>query len=451
MTASFNSTLAQHGKSTFFTISGIVFFIFSIIYYILVLPHTNVPTDFVILNALIVALSTYLILAARIPFGLFHVFYVFCLIFYGYIPLIEYQDRIQYWNNALPIFTLYTSGQVLSLASMLIFYCVYSRVLRPQKAWRISTVRRISQFRPIALLAVSVAAALAIYWVNDFSIMSVFIRGGDYSERNIENTTALLLYQFFLVPIPALALATLACDKKRHWFFLVALSFIFLAASPATGMPRFQAATLYIGVTAATIPALFRTPNLFSAALLIGIFFINPILDQFRYFKQGALSLSVSWGFIREGHFDSFQNFISALYIDNITYGRQLIGVFLFFVPRSLWPDKPVGSGAQLAYDLSLSFPNISMNLLGEGYMNFGIPGVFGFAAIFAYLCAKADATYWYAPTAPTPRAVLIYCFSLGLFFFMLRGDLLSSFAYMVGMWSAVYVVSTLGYRTTRQ
>jgi len=44
--------------------------------------------------------------------------------------------------------------------------------------------------------------------------------------------------------------------------------------------------------------------------------------------------------------FDSYQNFAIVFFEDFITYERQLLGALLFWVPRSIWPNKPIGSGA---------------------------------------------------------------------------------------------------------
>jgi hypothetical protein len=52
--------------------------------------------------------------------------------------------------------------------------------------------------------------------------------------------------------------------------------------------------------------------------------------------------------------------------IESITYGRQLVGALLFFVPSSLWPNKPIGSGTLVAENMLMTrysfwYTNISM------------------------------------------------------------------------------------------
>ena len=64
--------------------------------------------------------------------------------------------------------------------------------------------------------------------------------------------------------------------------------------------------------------------------------------------------------------------------------GKQLLGAMLFFIPRSIWPSKPIGSGATIAIYQRQSFKNISCPIIGEAIINFGIIGVIIFAVAIA-------------------------------------------------------------------
>jgi hypothetical protein len=128
------------------------------------------------------------------------------------------------------------------------------------------------------------------------------------------------------------------------------------------------------------------------------------------------------------------------------TNGKQLMGVALFFVPRSVWPSKPIGSGAYLFNELGLGFNNVACTFLAEGYINFGIIGSLVFASLIAVVIARYDGWYWRRGGRirfTLPR--LFYFVSIGMLFFILRGDLLSSFAYTVGFafiftfWQALF------------
>jgi len=142
--------------------------------------------------------------------------------------------------------------------------------------------------------------------------------------------------------------------------------------------------------------------------------------------------------------YDAWSNFMAAIKyseIESITYGRQLVGAVLFFVPRSFWPNKPVGSGHFVAENMLMTrysfwFTNISMPFPAEGYINFGILGIILFAFILALISKITDK--WYKYNDLRLFFSLYVCFHM---VFMLRGDLMSSFAFLVGNLLAIFFV----------
>jgi len=134
--------------------------------------------------------------------------------------------------------------------------------------------------------------------------------------------------------------------------------------------------------------------------------------------------------------YDSFHNFIYVIKNNIITYGNQLLGVIFFFVPRSYWPNKPIGSGAQIAMENEFLFSNISMNYFAEGYINYGIIGISIFTIVIAKMNKILDVYHWKVQNS---YFTAMYLFIIGMEFFILRGDLLSSIAYTTGI-----ILSTL-------
>lgn len=138
------------------------------------------------------------------------------------------------------------------------------------------------------------------------------------------------------------------------------------------------------------------------------------------------------------GDFDAYSMVgYTASYVENgpgITYGRQLLGVLLFFVPRSMWPDKPIGSGATVAGEEELIFNNVSSSPIAEGLINFGWVGIVVFAIVLCWLFGVLDAAFWKAKGGGEGTLTqVIYPFYIGFAFFLMRGDLLSSTAFIVG------------------
>ena len=66
----------------------------------------------------------------------------------------------------------------------------------------------------------------------------------------------------------------------------------------------------------------------------------------------------------------------------------ELLLPAFFWVPRSIWPSKPIGSPDIVAAHAGFESLNVSSPLWTEGYINFSVPGVFLFLFIFGW-CAR--------------------------------------------------------------
>ena len=149
-------------------------------------------------------------------------------------------------------------------------------------------------------------------------------------------------------------------------------------------------------------------------------------------------------------HFDSYISLAYVFENEIITNGRQLLGVLFFWFPRMFWKDKPVGSGAYVAQTTDVmgennEFSNISMNFLGEGYINFGILGVFIFIIVLALFSRKMDKLFWQKYNGDYHNLFApFYLYSLGILTFVLRGDLMSGLAYSISAMVAVTLITII-------
>ena len=215
--------------------------------------------------------------------------------------------------------------------------------------------------------------------------------------------------------------------KTQLLLFLIML----LALFP-TGLARNTLAAYYIPVVIMKI-RMMRKPNFFVGALLVGFLFVFPLMDSFRYFLGEDYAFEYSLSFLDSMHLDSSHEFMIIMKEHLITYGYQLLGPLLFWIPSSIWKGKPGGSGFLLANKHG-EFPNISMPFFGEGYINFGYVGVALFTLFLIYFCARLDSKYWkeyskgYDSTFEPYYLVLVASMT-----FILRGDLMSSTAFTVG------------------
>lgn len=138
----------------------------------------------------------------------------------------------------------------------------------------------------------------------------------------------------------------------------------------------------------------------------------------------------------RELHYDAWSMINATVdYSDRegVTMGRQFLGAALFFFPRQLWNDKPIGSGSLVAQEFiynvyGFDFFNLSSPLVAEGYINFGFFGVVLFAFILGRLFV------WSYKNLQANRYDFLFIIYTSFYmFFLLRGDLQNGLAYFVG------------------
>jgi oligosaccharide repeat unit polymerase len=111
--------------------------------------------------------------------------------------------------------------------------------------------------------------------------------------------------------------------------------------------------------------------------------------------------------------------------------GEMFSAFFTRFVPRALWPDKPIGMGRQVADVLYGDFQNragssgVNVTFLGELYWNFYIPGVAIGMLIFGIYIRTI---YEYLRRSPiNPWSVVIFGVSLNYIIYLLRVDFASA------------------------
>ena len=189
----------------------------------------------------------------------------------------------------------------------------------------------------------------------------------------------------------------------------------------------------------------------FSLFFMMVLFPASSMLThQYGVFSGNDVSfsdvLSQITGHYNDLHYDAWSNGSTMFeLIDEQGYGlgKQLIGTLLFFVPRSLWEDKPVSSGEMVGQYLmensTLWFSNLSFSLPYELFYDFGALGVVGAGLTLALFVASIEKK---AKTSAVWQIFLVY-FSFYLYFLM-RGPLLPAFAYLVPVVIACFMSERL-------
>ena len=209
-------------------------------------------------------------------------------------------------------------------------------------------------------------------------------------------------------------------------------------------LARYQIAALYLALIFLSLK-IFEKTFIFQIGLLGGLFFVFPFLDRFRSFNYENFNFKFNFNYLNKAHFDSYQNFTKVVELNLITYGEQLKGALLFFIPRSIWNEKPVGSGKLLSDLNNYENWNISMPFIAEGYINFGILGSMSFMFILGILLSNFDRIIWKLKRLNQNNLIIIlYYLFFGNIFYLMRGDLMTSISYIFSITILFFIITSV-------
>ena len=197
---------------------------------------------------------------------------------------------------------------------------------------------------------------------------------------------------------------------------------------------RYLSGTAVLAVAAAL--GMFATSFRFRASaygFLLALLVIFPQADAFRYSREANVKVSDPIESLMTPDYDSFAQIINGYTIairDGIDFGNQALGVFLFWIPRAIWPSKALDSGIEIANGRGYSFTNLSAPLWIELFLNGGwtilILGMFAAGAALHRWDTKLDrelALY----SMPTILGCILPFYML----ILLRGSLLQAAPYL--------------------
>jgi hypothetical protein len=116
-------------------------------------------------------------------------------------------------------------------------------------------------------------------------------------------------------------------------------------------------------------------------------------------------------------------------------WGMQFLGSLLFWFPRTLWPNKPIETGAMVTGDLGFEFTNLAPPIMSDPLVDFGYVGIPFVAALFGLLFSRLDRIYWSEARSKSVVRVIdcIYPLWMGCIIFMTRGGSFGSFSFTAG------------------
>lgn len=398
-------------------------------------------------NFLIIFLSVvFMNIGDKYNYSLNKMFMLFSLFFFGVAPALQYQKEIVFWNIGEFKSQDYLKMNLIILLILLMyqfFYIIFGKLkIKSVKETNYVVVKKLDDYKRSKignrLVLISLISFIFIFYYFKFDALALFFRFAAFNHIEVPQSISLIISKF-IRPIPVISLIAFKMlglkNKKKEVFLLI----LILLSNFPTSSARFYIGAIYIPILILYIPILRKKYMFFNNIFVVLFLVFFPFISTFRRGINTNLSF-FNFEMFLAADFDSYQMFMKVFKENFVTHGKQLLTTLLFFVPRSVWQGKSVGSGHLVAHTYGLSFDNISMNYFGEGYINFGFVGIFLFVILIAFLNAVYDKYYWNNVENKSWKSCY-YLLFLGLEFFILRGDLLSSVAFSVGMLLSSIVV----------
>jgi len=198
------------------------------------------------------------------------------------------------------------------------------------------------------------------------------------------------------------------------------------------------------------MPLIASRKTFFNFALIGGIvaaIFLFPLSDITRRAAGtgGMLQTNSVWQMISTKDYDQFSMLANTLGFtrdEGLTWGNQFLGALLFWVPRVIWPTKPLDSGVEVGMWMSSANVNLSSPLWAEAWINFGVGGVAVTFAGLGLLSRRLDSGFGVGALSAGSVGYLGVSIFSGYMFILLRGSLLQSMGRLMILALAIVYLS---------
>lgn len=380
------------------------------------------------------------------------IYWMFMFFFMYFAPIIQNRSNLYPWNKSVTdLEVVYANLLVFLFNVIFVLGCFIGKKTKfvgfPDAKFSSWLCGGFEFKKASKIFLTIVMCACAAYSLSKTGILGIVVSrtqsvqvfySGDNSAIELVVESVIPSFMAYIVAESAYCVAM---KKEKGVRFLIVFLCLLICFFP-TAIPRYKVATIYGVIFIVLLPKITKGTRFFWL-FTFGLFLIFPLMSAFRnIISFEHIQETISEDFFEsytDGNYDAWRMLVSAIEHNakhGATLGAQLLGVFLFFMPSSMWPSKPIGSGAMLIQSElgSNAFSNVSCPFIAEGYVNFGIMGIVIFALLLGVLITKLDMKYWANVKLYADNGMFApYLFFVFMLFFVLRGDLLSSFAYVCG------------------
>lgn len=328
----------------------------------------------------------------------------------GLTPMVQYLARQNPLGVQLDNST-YALQSIVVLVGLVAFDVVYHVRFRekPARAKGSTKAFRLLDTRRVVILALIAVASTPVFVqaLGGFDVLftsrqartEVLLDSGLYSASS-KASGAIVTAVASVLPFVALYAMTMILVYRRELrrkVDFVALYFVVVCCNIALNNPISSSRFWFLVVC---LSVLFVFPWARSAAgvraiiggFVLGSIVLFPYLDAFRYSDGSRENRGVIQMILEKSDYDSMVqigNSIKYADVYGYSFGDNFVGAFFFWVPRMVWPDKPIDTGSSLAQFVNYHHENLSAPLWAESYIAFGLVAVVGIFGVFGYLCGR--------------------------------------------------------------
>ncbi|NLT55951.1 MAG: hypothetical protein GXX79_15650 [Actinomycetales bacterium] len=370
------------------------------------------------------------------------VFWLFCYVFTGLAPLVQMRSDV-YPATTPAIDTSRNAATMAVVAAGIVAFAVGMAVAGPPGS-AAGNVRP-NTIAPNRLVVVSWLAVLfSALYASKIGVSTLFSTRSQrvIAEHALSGNSSVLAVAKAAAMFPLVvafpSLVQLRRDRRSAgvkgaptMLPLLVLGTLLVTVNPISS-PRYVTGTAVLAcMTALGATATVRRTRVFALVLAVGLVLVFPYADAMRYPDQSTAQQVGPAQALATADFDAFDQINNTLkYTDTEghTWGRQITGAALFFIPRAIWKDKPEDTGIVLATFRGYRMENLSSPIWSELFIDGSWPLLLVGMAVLGFGLRRLDGRAVAARSSASELTVLGAILPWYMII-MLRGSLLQSMA----------------------
>ncbi|MBN2423831.1 MAG: O-antigen polysaccharide polymerase Wzy [Calditrichaceae bacterium] len=445
-------------KLQFYILFGIINLLF--------ICWTNSPTFLIKLTFIYIFLLIYLLLYYHLFIEEQNIaitsFIIFNYLFFVIGPVVQLKNHIT--NDLLPNTFIINYNYIIQtnlyiVLFLFVFIVSYLYLKNRQKNFfrkPDKTKLSIRDYQIVSIILIIITIFIMMIYSNIIYNL-FFFREKDFGFSTHFNL--IISRTLFMLPLSVVILSWYYRKTKKIFLalFFISLILLIFLKNPFTDK-RNAIGAIYLCILFFMFPVFFKTnfrTFIFLFTIMVILFPLSSIFTHsmfgFALFSEKPIELII-YEFTKSDLLDEFNRLdydtwsefnttIEYVNINGISYGKQLGNALLFFIPRAIWPGKPLNSGFEIGNYIMNNYPlnynNLSESYVAEGYINFGIIGILIYPIILSISIIYMS--NWLKSKDILKKTTTIY-FSFHLVF-LLRGDFTNGFVYFIGTYIAVYLI----------